>query len=81
MRDLTAPPQHWEQVTLSDTVDITMGVCSSFIPDQDCDLKVTCESGAEVTLQSLKAGVQYWGRFRRFWSTGTTASTVILAGK
>lgn len=78
---ISDPPKHWEEVTLSDTVDIAMGVCHCFIPDRGCDLKVTTEADDEVTLYGLLGGLEYSGQIKRFWSTGTTASTKISAGR
>ena len=78
---ISDPPQHWEEVTLSDSSKISMGVCHCFIPSQDCDLKVTTKSGAEVTLYGLLGGLQYSARIKRFWNIGTTASTKISAAR
>lgn len=75
------PPEHAEAVALSDSADIAMGTCRAFICDQDCDLKVTMKSGAELTIEGLLGGIQYSAQVKRFWSTGTTASTKVTAFK
>lgn len=78
---ISDPPKNWEEVTLSDTANIAMGVCHCFIPNQDCDLKVTTAEDQETTFYGLLGGIQYSARIKRFWSTGTTASTKITAGR
>lgn len=76
MRTTNADPiEHLEAVTLSDTVDIAMGVCRGFIPTDDGEVKVTTKSGAEIPLTVL-GGVLYPIQCKRFWSTGTTVSGI-----
>lgn len=63
-------------VTLSDSIDLADGVCRGFNVGVTGNVKVSYEDGSTDTLVGLAAGVPQPYRVKRFWSTGTTATSI-----
>lgn len=74
--DTYAPCTRAEEVTLSDSVDITLGWCRQFYVGVSGDIKLTTVYGDTVTLVGVPIGMHVLA-VNRFWSTGTTATDIV----
>lgn len=64
----------FKSVTPNDASDLPSGTCWGLVCDSTAGLvKVTTEAGDELTLYLEKENHPLLGRFKRVWSTGTTA--------
>ena len=67
-------------ITLADGADITNAPCGGFLVGTAGTLVVTTADGAtgsSVTLTGLQAGQIVPLRVKRFWSTGSTAGSIV----
>ena len=65
--------------TLSNTTDFAGGVISTGLYVGGAgDVKVTMAGGEDVTFTGLSAGSVYPIRVKRVWSTGTTATNLLV---
>ncbi len=74
--DLTRPGAYTVAVTPSDTVDLGAGPCRGFNLGVSGNVKVMYADGSTDTLVGLAAGVPQPYQVRRFFSTGTTATSI-----
>ena len=65
--------------TLSDSVADPLGPFAGFYCANSGNVKIQTMYGSSPTFVNVLAGVIYPVQFTRIWSTGTTASTNILA--
>jgi ABC-type maltose transport system permease subunit len=70
----TFDPDHIEDVTPSDTDNITTSVC--LMVTTEGDVAVETASGTTGTLPGCLPGVQYYIRARKVLATGTTATGI-----
>ena len=68
------------EVTLSDSTDLTVKPCGGFLVGTAGNLRVTpseTTDGSYITLTGLQAGQIVPLRVKRFWSTGSTAGSIV----
>jgi len=64
-------------ITLTDSTDIANYPCGGFIVGTAGNLKVMTAEGTTLTLTGLQAGQIVPLRIRQFWSTGSTAGSIV----
>ena len=51
--------------------------CRVLIPAADGNIAVVMADDTEITLPACKAGIPYWGLFKKVKATGTTATGIV----
>lgn len=72
----TDPPSVGYAVAQSNTVDDPNGPFRAISVAAAGDVKATMIGGVDVTF-FVAAGIQFSGFFKRIWTTGTTATSII----
>lgn len=71
------PANHAAAASLSDTVDVDT-ITSGLYVGGAGNVKVTMEGNEDVTFSSVLAGTILPIRVKRVWSTGTTATFIVI---
>ena len=71
------PPENWALVTPDDANDLAY-VASCIRCGTAGNVKVTTKGGQTLVIPNMQAGETIVGRFKRIWSTSTTASNLMV---